>query len=71
MWFAGSGYVTAAVRRLSALPEGEQFMGPTILESPLTTVVVDPGSAYYRASSGSVVITHEHFWFCLDLAARR
>ncbi len=57
VWFPGSGYVTTAVRRLSALPEGEQFMGPAILESPLTTIVVDPGSAYYRASSGSIVIT--------------
>jgi len=57
VWFPRSGYVATQIRGLSAVPEGEQFMGPTILESALTTVVIDPESRYYRAPSGSIVIT--------------
>jgi N-methylhydantoinase A len=57
VFFPGHGHALAAVRRLGALPEGERFTGPAILESPLTTVVIDPGSAYHRTSSGSIVIT--------------
>jgi N-methylhydantoinase A len=57
VWFGGSQYVTTMVRQLDALSEGERFSGPTILESALTTVVIDPSSTYCRTKSGSIVIT--------------
>ena len=31
--------------------------GPAIIESPLTTVVIEPGSEVVRKESGSLVIT--------------
>lgn len=54
--FPGYGPAEAAVRRLDALPEGAVFQGPAILESPFTTVVVDPAARYVRQPSGSLVI---------------
>ena len=54
--FPGHGAIETPVRRLDALPEGEAFTGPAILESPFTTVVVDPAARYLRQSSGRLVV---------------
>lgn len=54
--FLGYDEMETPVRRLDALPEGEEFQGPAILESPFTTVVVDPSARYVRQPSGSLVI---------------
>lgn len=54
--FLGYDAMETAVRRLDALPEGKEFQGPAILESPFTTVVVDPSARYVRQPSGSLVI---------------
>lgn len=52
----GPGPTDTPVRRLDALPEGQEFRGPAILESPFTTVVVDPAARYVRQPSGSLVV---------------
>jgi len=54
--FPGQGVVITPVRRLDALPEGEMFDGPAILESPFTTVVIDSKARYIRQPSGTLAI---------------
>jgi N-methylhydantoinase A len=54
--FPGHGPVETPVRRLDALPEGIEFAGPAILESPFTTVVIDSAARYVRQPSGSLVV---------------
>ncbi|MFO1467063.1 MAG: hydantoinase/oxoprolinase family protein [Steroidobacteraceae bacterium] len=54
--FPGHGHCTCPIRRLDALPEGAEFRGPAILESPFTTVVIDPQARYARQPSGSLVV---------------
>lgn len=55
-WFAGFGLVDALVRHLDDLGPGERVAGPAIIESPVTTVVVDPGALVERSPSGSLLI---------------
>jgi N-methylhydantoinase A/oxoprolinase/acetone carboxylase beta subunit len=44
------------VRSLDTLASGETLPGPAIVESPLSTVVIEPGAqAERRAGSGLVV----------------
>ncbi len=56
VYFSGHGHVDATVRRFEAMKEGEVLQGPAIIESPFTTVVVDPGATAERRASGSVSI---------------
>lgn len=56
VYFAGHGWVDAAVRRFEAVSETEPLAGPAIVESSFTTVVVDPGARARRTASGSLVI---------------
>ena len=56
VYFAETGYVDATVRRFESMKAGEQLPGPAIIESPFTTVVVDPGATAERRASGSVSI---------------
>jgi N-methylhydantoinase A len=56
-YFAGLGRVSAAVVSLAAMPPDAPHAGPIIVESPVTTVVVDPGAVVRRTPRGSLVIT--------------
>jgi N-methylhydantoinase A len=55
--FAGHGLRDAVVKDFSALDPGESFTGPAIVESPFTTLVVDPGAHVVRADGGDLLIT--------------
>jgi N-methylhydantoinase A len=55
-YFSGAGFVDAAVRRFETMEVGEQLAGPAIVESPFTTVVIDPGATAERRASGSLSI---------------
>ena len=55
-YFSGTGFVDAAVRRFETMQVGEKLAGPAIVESPFTTVVVDPGATAERRASGSLSI---------------
>jgi N-methylhydantoinase A len=44
------------VRQLDALPHGEEFTGPAILESAFTTVAIDAASRYVLQPTGSLVV---------------
>jgi N-methylhydantoinase A len=56
VYFSGHGRMTAQVRSLGSLPPGESLQGPAIVESPLSTIVVEPGTAAERRADGSVLI---------------
>jgi N-methylhydantoinase A len=58
-YFPGHGTLTAQVRSLGSLSGGEVLRGPALIESPLTTVVVDPGIAAERRTGAGLVITVE------------
>ncbi|MCZ6586869.1 MAG: hydantoinase/oxoprolinase family protein, partial [Alphaproteobacteria bacterium] len=55
-YFVGAGFVDAVVRRFETMPVGEKLAGPAIVESPFTTVVIDPGATAERRASGSLSI---------------
>lgn len=56
VYFADLGWADTQVLRFDAMPVDEVFPGPAIVESPFTTVVVDPGTTARRAATGSLVI---------------
>ena len=56
-YFEGHGSVNTAIHSLHSLKVGKTQKGPAIIESPFTTIVVDPGAKFMLAPSGSVVIT--------------
>jgi len=56
VYFTGAGWVDTAIYRLEALPEGKQHQGPAIIESPFTTIVVDPQARFRRSAAGSILI---------------
>jgi len=65
-YFAGVGAVETPVLSFGAMERGRVFQGPAIVESPVTTVVVDAGATVRRSATGSLVI---HPRQALDAAA--
>ena len=55
-YFAGSGLVDAVVRNIDDLAPGERVAGPAIMESAVTTVVVDPGALVERSRAAASII---------------
>jgi N-methylhydantoinase A len=58
-YFAGHGRVTAAVRSLGSLQADEELHGPALVESPLSTVVIEPGAVAERRPGGGLLIRLE------------
>ena len=56
-YFPVTGQVDTPVVAHDDLPIGETRIGPVIVESPVTTVVLDERAAVERAPSGSLRIT--------------
>jgi N-methylhydantoinase A len=56
-FFPGVGTVETPVVEHDALPIGERRVGPLIVESPVTTVVLDERAAVERKASGSLSVT--------------
>lgn len=53
----GSGRAhESPVYRFEALPEAKDYVGPAIVETPFTTIVVEPDSCFRRTSSGALVV---------------
>jgi N-methylhydantoinase A len=58
MWFDGhASAIETPVYDLIALPEGETLRGPAIVETPVTTVVVDPAASLRFDRRAGLVIT--------------
>ena len=56
-YFGDTGLVEARIELFDALRPDRPLKGPAIIESPFTTVVIDPGAQVLRKRSGTLVIT--------------
>jgi N-methylhydantoinase A len=56
-YFDGVGRRAVPVRYFESMPVGEVVPGPVLVESPVTTVVVDPGATVERTGRGSLMIS--------------
>jgi N-methylhydantoinase A len=56
VYHPGHGPLRTAVWRLETLPPEETLEGPAIVETPTTTVVIDPGARFDRRSTGTLRI---------------
>jgi N-methylhydantoinase A len=56
-YFSDTGMVKTRVEIFEGLKPNMLIEGPAIIESPFTTVVIDPGARAVRKRSGSLVIT--------------
>lgn len=55
-YFTDVGMVDTTVRYLETIEPGEKLEGPTIIESPITTVVIEPGASMELTNIGSLSI---------------
>jgi N-methylhydantoinase A len=55
-YFNGSAMKNTRVMLFESMKTGATLKGPAIIESPFTTVVIDPGAKASRTRSGSLVI---------------
>ena len=57
VYFASTGWSEVDIHGFSALPAGKELRGPAIVESQFTSVVINPGAAFYRSTEGNLVVT--------------
>lgn len=57
VYFEEVGEVQASIYFMAQLAIDKEMEGPAIIESPFTTIVVDPQARFKRSSSGSLVIS--------------
>ena len=57
IYFPVTGFVNAAVYDFAEMRPGAWVEGPAVIESPVTTVVLDPSARAQGAPTGSLVIT--------------
>ncbi|MBU3004256.1 hydantoinase/oxoprolinase family protein [Paraglaciecola arctica] len=55
-YFDGYGSVETPIYRFSAMPIDKIFKGPAIVESPFTSIVVDPVATFTRSLTGNLII---------------
>jgi len=55
-YFGGTGFVEATLHDFDRLTAGQSVAGPAIVESPFTTIVIDPGAGARKLASGSLLI---------------
>src|SRR5262249_8952440 len=55
-YFPGAGWIETRVEQFATLAGHVAVEGPAIIESPFTTVVIDPGAAARRSPSGGLVV---------------
>ena len=55
-FFEDLGEVDTCVAHVESMHVGDTLEGPAIIESPFTTVVVNPGASVHRSPSGSLII---------------
>jgi N-methylhydantoinase A len=56
VYFHRSGHLETTVVDLDSLAPSAELEGPAIVQSPITTIVVDPGARARRTAAGSIVI---------------
>jgi N-methylhydantoinase A len=56
VYFEGFGEIETPVLTMNALKPGENYAGPAIIETPFTTIAVDPPASFRISDTGSLVI---------------
>jgi N-methylhydantoinase A len=56
VYFPGHGFEEARVAHFDSMPESVRVEGPAIIESAVTTVVLEPGALAQRCPSGSLLV---------------
>jgi N-methylhydantoinase A len=56
-YFPDTGWVDTRVEQFATLAGQAAMEGPAIVESPFTTIVIDPGAAAQRSPSGGLVVS--------------
>jgi N-methylhydantoinase A len=56
VYFHGSGRLDTTILGLDSLPVGKEVHGPAIVQSPVTTIVIDPGARATRTETSSLVV---------------
>jgi N-methylhydantoinase A len=56
VYFTSTGWSELPVHSFSALPIETELRGPAIIESPFTSVVINPDAAFRRSAQGNLVI---------------
>ena len=56
-FFEGSGIVDTPIHTPGLLTPGQEISGPAIIETPFTTIVIDPQARFHLTGAGSVNIT--------------
>jgi N-methylhydantoinase A len=56
IYLPGHGGMRAELWRLEDVPPGETYVGPAIVETATTTVLIDPGASFSRRESGTLYI---------------
>jgi N-methylhydantoinase A len=57
VYFTATGWSQVPIHGFAALPTDEELLGPAIVESPFTSVVINPGAAFRRSKEGNLVVT--------------
>ena len=57
VYFDGIGRVDARVQMLHELSVNEPLTGPSIIETPYTTIVIDPETRYHLTEGGNLLVT--------------
>ena len=57
VYFEGEGQLESAIYTLETLESGKIMPGPAIIETPFTTIVVDPSASFQLTGGGSINIT--------------
>jgi N-methylhydantoinase A len=57
VYFPDAGWVDTRVEQFATLAGQVAVEGPAIVESPFTTIVIDPGAAAQRSPSGGLVVS--------------
>ncbi|MBW2369632.1 MAG: hydantoinase/oxoprolinase family protein [Deltaproteobacteria bacterium] len=57
VYFDGMGILSTPVVMSSHMTDGQHLTGPLIIESPFTSIVINPGTSVTKTKSGSILIT--------------
>ena len=57
IYFEGAGIVDTPVHSPAQLLPGREISGPAIIETPFTTIVIDPGARFHLTDAGSINIS--------------
>lgn len=58
-YFGGAGWLDTAITSFENLATDEDHAGPAVVETPFSTIVIDPGARFMRSQANSLIVTHK------------